>query len=592
MYKNLTAYIEELAQHNEVVRIREFVDPVLEMAEIADRMAKNPGGGKALLFENTGTPFPVAMNLMGSEWRMCRTLGIKNYEALTARIDGLLASALLPKQNLWDKLKLLPLLQQAAQWFPTVSDRRGACQEVVMEKPDLTQLPILKCWPYDGGRFITLPIVHTKDPLTGLRNAGMYRMQLFSENTTGMHWHLHKTGAKHFRTFVQSAQKGVFPVAVALGGDPVYSFCAAAPMPENMDEYLLAGFLRNKKVTLVRCLTQPLEVPADADFVIEGYIDPSEAPVTEGPFGDHTGFYSLDDRYPLFHVTCLTHRRHAVYPATVVGVPPQEDAYMSQAIEKIFLAPIRIAVAPEIRDLHLPFEGVAHNIACVKIENSYPGQAIKTAHALWGAGQMMLNKIMIVVDGDVNLSDYTALWQTIVANYRPAHDTYFSHGPLDVLDHATPTPGFGGKICIDATEKVDARQAILDMRQIENRKSKIENQIGMGERCPFVFHFDEGVDTSDFRMCAWLLGNHIDAVRDCKVVNGQLVIDARRKVVKNAAQTQEAGYPARWPNVVCTHRDTIKAVDSKWPALGLGDFLPSPSLKYAALVRPGGATVE
>jgi 4-hydroxy-3-polyprenylbenzoate decarboxylase len=582
MYNSLSSYIEELARHNEVVRVGEYVNPVLEMSEIADRMAKSPGGGKALLFENTGTAFPVAMNLMGSQQRMCAALGIKSLEDITARIDALFASALLPKQNVWDKLKLLPVLQQAAQWFPAVSAGRGACQEVVMEKPDLTKLPILQCWPHDGGRFITLPMVHTKDPATGLRNVGMYRMQLFSETTTGMHWHLHKTGARHFRTFVRSGQKGVFPVAVALGGDPAYSFCAAAPMPENMDEYLLAGFLRNRKVKLVRCLTQPLEVPADADFVIEGYIDPAEAPVTEGPFGDHTGFYSLDDRYPLFHVTCLTHRRDAVYPATVVGVPPQEDAYLSQAIEKIFLAPVRMAVAPEIRDLHLPFEGVAHNIACVKIEHSYPGQAIKTAHALWGAGQMMFNKIMIVVDGDVSLTDYAALWQTILANYRPEHDTYFSHGPLDILDHATQTPGFGGKICIDATIKGNGERGTGNGKsQIENRKSKIEN--------PFVFLFDEGVDTSDFRTCAWLLGNHIDAVRDCRVVNGQLVIDARSKVAENAAQAQEAGYPARWPNVVCASRDTIRAVDAKWPALGLGDLLPSPSLKYAALIRPQGA---
>jgi 4-hydroxy-3-polyprenylbenzoate decarboxylase len=281
-----------------------------------------------------------------------------------------------------------------------------------------------------------------------------------------------------------------------------------------------------------------------------------------------------------------------VYPATVVGIPPQEDAYLSQAIEKIFLAPLRMAVAPEIRDLHLPFEGVSHNIACVKIENNYPGQAIKTAHALWGAGQMMFNKIMIVVDGDVNLTDYEALWQTIMVNYRPEHDTYFSRGPLDILDHATPTPGFGGKVCIDATDK---RSTVNGQRLTENGEEPFTvhrspfTEAGVGGR--LVFHFDENVDTSDVRTCAWLLGNNIDAVRDCKVVNGQLVIDAHSKVANTEAQAQASGYPARWPNVVCAHRDTIQAIDVKWPTLGLGPLLPSPSLKYGVLVQPGNAAV-
>jgi 4-hydroxy-3-polyprenylbenzoate decarboxylase len=279
-----------------------------------------------------------------------------------------------------------------------------------------------------------------------------------------------------------------------------------------------------------------------------------------------------------------------VYPATVVGIPPQEDACLSQAVEKIFLAPVRMAVAAEVRDLHLPFEGVSHNIACVKIENSYPGQAIKTAHALWGTGQMMCNKILIVVDGDVNLTDYPALWQTILANYRPEHDTYFSHGPLDILDHATATPGFGGKICIDATTKRNTDPSPALPEGGGTLPPLLWKGLG-GGRFPFVFRFDDGVDTADFRTCAWLLGNHIDAVRDCKVVNRQLVVDARSKVAATAAQAQEKRYPARWPNVICAHRDTIAAVNAKWPLLGLGDLLPSPSLKYAGLVRPGDAAV-
>jgi len=626
-HSSLRKYITHLEKSGELVRIREFVNPVLEMAEIADRMAKSPKGGKALLFENTGTDFPVLMNMMGSEKRMCSVLGVTNYDEITKRIDDLFNALLSPKQGLWDKLKLLPTLKQASQWMPRVVRKRGACQEVVMKQPQLSQIPILQCWPHDGGRFITLPMVHTKDPITGVRNLGMYRMQIFSDTTTGMHWHKHKTGARHFNEFkVQSLKFKVdgtrykvqgekvenlslvtrhpslvtchsslvtrFPVAVALGGDPVYSFCAVAPMPDNMDEYLLAGFLRNKAVELVPCLTQPLEVPADADFVIEGYIDVNEPLVIEGPFGDHTGFYSLEDEYPLFHVTAVTHRRDAVYPATVVGIPPQEDAYIGQAVEKNFLAPIRLTIAPEIRDIHIPFEGVVHNIVLVKINQQYQGQAIKVAHALWGAGQMMFNKIMIVVDEDIALNDYQAVMQVVEKHYRPEHDTYFSRGPLDVLDHSTPTPGFGGKICIDATNKL---RVTSDELQAESQVSSIKNQESGNERqkaetnnplvtrhsSPFTFLFDEEVDTTDFSTCAWLLGNNVDPARDCKIENGKLIIDARSKI----SETQ------RLPNIICMDAATIIAVDKKWDKLGLGPLLSSPSLKFQRLVRQGGAQV-
>ena len=619
MYKNLQTYINDLERKGELLRIREFVDPQLEIAEVADRMAKSAGGGKALLFKNTGTGFPVLMNMMGSEQRMLRVLGVNHYDEIAQRIDGLFAAVLSPKQNLWDKLKLLPTLKQAAGWMPHVSKKRGACQEVVMEQPDLNKLPILQCWPYDGGRFITLPMVHTRDPHNGQRNVGMYRMQVFSATTTGMHWHKHKTGARHFREFCDelreirdkrleirderqensspSLRRGTtkqthhsqfstlnsqltshhsslithhFPVAIALGGDPVYTYCATAPLPDNVDEYLLAGFLRNRRVELVHCLTQPLEVPADADFVIEGYIDSNEPLVKEGPFGDHTGFYSLDDLYPLLHVTAITHRRDAVYPATVVGIPPQEDAYMGQATEKIFLAPIRLALAPEVEDLHLPFEGVAHNIALVKIKNSYPGQAIKVAHALWGAGQMMFNKIMVMLDGNVELTDYTAVMREIATNYRPDHDTYFSRGPLDVLDHSAAETGFGGKLCIDATKKVESGELRVESETSNNFQFSIFN-------FQFSILFDAEVDTSDYATCVWLLGNNVDPARDCKVENGKLVIDARSKMDK------------RWPNIVCMDDATIAAIDAKWDKLNIGQFIPSPSLKYKHLVKSAGA---
>ncbi|MDR3132733.1 MAG: menaquinone biosynthesis decarboxylase [Prevotellaceae bacterium] len=565
---------------DDLLRIREFVNPVLEMAEIAERMTKSSGGGKALLFENTGTDFPVLMNLYGSTLRMLRALGLSSYEEIEQKFNRLFADVLSPRQTLWDKLKLLPVLQQAAQWLPKVSKERGCCQEVVMPQPDLSKLPVLQCWPHDGGRFITLPMVHTKDPLTGARNVGMYRMQVFSPATAGMHWHRHKTGARHFAAFAAQHKEGRFPVAVALGGDPAYAYCAVAPMPENVDEYLLAGFLRDKPVSLVHCLTQPLEVPADVDFVIEGYVDANALPEVEGPFGDHTGFYSLEDLYPVMQVTCITHRKDAIYPATVVGIPPQEDACFSQATERIFLMPIRLALAPEIVDMHMPVEGVSHNLAIVKIKNDYPGQAIKVAHALWGAGQMMFNKMMIVVDGEVDITDYPALAQHVAQHYHPATDTYFSYGPLDVLDHAAATPAFGGKICIDATATASKENMTAE------KKKPLYAFIHKGEKLPpahVVVQFDKQVHLDDTATCVWLLGNNIDAVRDCRVADGQLIIDATTK--------GEQLFPRRWPNIVCASDETIASVDAQWERLGLGAFIPSPSLRYKHLLQKGGAAV-
>ena len=316
-YNNLREFIERLEREGELVRVAAEVSPVEEIAELTDRMAKQPGGGKAILFERTGTDFPVVTNLMGSERRVALALGVESLDGLTRRIDTLLHEVTTPKATLWEKLRMLPLLGEMARWMPRSRRGRGPCQEVVLrgEAARLSLLPVLKCWPEDGGRFVTLPMVHTLDPDTGVRNVGMYRMQVFDDRTTGMHWHVHKTGARHYDGYRRQGRR--MPVAVALGGDPVYAYAATAPMPDNMDEYLLAGFLRRRPVELVRCLTCGIEVPADCDFVIEGYVDPAEEKTVEGPFGDHTGFYSLEDRYPRFHVTAITHRRDAVYPATV-----------------------------------------------------------------------------------------------------------------------------------------------------------------------------------------------------------------------------------------------------------------------------------
>ena len=450
MYRNLSEFIARLEREGELQRVSVPVDPVYEIAEITDRMSKQPDGGKALLFEQTGTPFPVLTNMMGSDRRMAMALGVESLDELTRRLDDLLQQAVTPKNSLLDKLRMLPLLAEMSRWLPRTSSSRGECQQVVLqgEEASLDALPVLKCWPCDGGRFVTLPLVHTLDPETGIRNVGMYRLQLFDARTTGMHWHLHKTGARHYEGYRRAGRR--MPVSVTLGGDPAYTYAATAPMPDNMDEYLLAGFLRRRPVKLVKCVTNDIYVPADCDFVIEGYVDPAEEKAVEGPFGDHTGFYSLEDRYPLFHVTALTRRWDAVYPATVVGIPPQEDACIAQATERIFLAPIRMALQPEVRDMTMPEAGTAHNIAVVSIDSRYAGQAVKVAQALWGAGQMMFNKYMLVVPAATDVRDTDALAR-LVRNLDPLRDIVRSEGILDVLDHATATPGFGGKIALDAT---------------------------------------------------------------------------------------------------------------------------------------------
>lgn len=585
MYKSLSQYISFLESKGELIRIKEFVDPVLQIAEIADRVSKSEGGGKALLFENTGTQFPLLINAMGSDKRIAYTLGANNLDEITDKISNLLKMVTTPKNSLWDKLKLLPTLKQAAGWMPKTVKGKGKCQEVIIKNPDLGVLPVLQCWPYDGGRFFTLPLVHTKDAETGIRNTGMYRMQIFDSITTGMHWHRHKTGARHYEQYKAAGKR--MPVAVALGGDPVYTWCATAPLPDNIDEYMLAGFLRNKPVELVKCITQDIEVPSDADIIIEGYVDPAEPLVIEGPFGDHTGFYSLEDLYPRFHVTCITHRKNAVYPATVVGIPPQEDAYIAKATERIFLEPIRFAIAPEVTDLFMPEEGVAHNIAIVKINKSYPGQAIKVAHALWGAGQMMFCKVIIVVSNSIDIHNIVDVLKAVSDNWNVDADTHFSRGVLDVLDHAAQVMGFGGKLCIDATQKLPEEIVIEKDNQQQHKLYAFYYQSDtIEDNQKIAVVFDDSVDLNDIPTCIWLAGNNIDTSRDCKVQNNCLVIDATTKTGENN------GFIRPFPNVVCASVETIKQVDEMWNKLGIGDFIPSPSLKYQRLLKSGKAAIN
>jgi len=619
-YKNLQHFISTLEAAGELIRIKAFVDPRLEMAEITDRISKTKDGGKALLFENTGYKFPVLMNAYGSEKRMCLALGIQHLDDIAKEIEALFKLLTKPKENILDKLSLLPKLGQFASWMPKVKSGRGECQEVVMMQPDLTKLPIITCWPKDGGPFITLPIIHTKDPVSGSRNVGMYRMQLFGPTLTGMHWHKHKVSAKHFNEYKKSGKR--MPVAVALGGDPVYAYSATAPLPENVDEYMLAGFIRKKKVELVKCISQPeLEVPADADIIIEGYVDPNDELIWEGPFGDHTGYYSLPDWYPRFHVTAITHRKNAVYPATIVGIPPQEDAWLGKATERIFLAPIKMTMVPEIVDMDMPVEGVFHNLVITQIRKEYAGQGQKVMNAMWGAGQMMFNKILVLADEGVKIQEYESLAKYIFENLDPQSDIYFSQGPMDVLDHSCSKLGFGGKMCIDGTRKFD--EEIRDQRQSvstygpfnperiknlfpeihklnasllaknipvliisieKNRKNHVrelhrqltDNADLSGIK--MILYVEHTVDANDLPLALWRFCNNLDPKRD-HILNAQSSIncvgfDGTRKTKEHDDFTRD------WPNIIVADEATMNAVDHKWDQLGLGPFIPSPSLKY------------
>ncbi len=457
-YESLREFVAKLDAAGELKRIPVEVDPVLEITEIANREMKSSGspstssgqaspGGKALLFEKCkGSQFPLLINAYGSPQRMALALGVNDVEEIAREVEGLLKAK--PPTSFKEAVALIGTALELRHAKP----RRGtAAFSSQLSALSLNDLPIQKCWPEDAGRFITLPLVVTRDPDTGARNVGCYRMQVIDGRTTFMHWQLQKTGARHWRRYVELKKR--MPVAVALGGDPVYAFSSTAPLPDGIDEFMFAGFLRKKSVEMVKCETNDLEVPADCDFVLEGYVDPDEKLELEGMFGDHTGYYSLPESYPKFHVERITHRRDAIYPGTIVGVPPMEDFYMGSACVRIFL-PVFKMNFPEIVDMALPTEGVFHNLVVVSIKKSFPYEAMKVMHGLWGMGQMMFTKIIVVVDADVNVHDTSEVLFRLCANIDPQRDIIFTKGPADVLDHATPGLGYGSKIGIDATHKI------------------------------------------------------------------------------------------------------------------------------------------
>jgi len=632
-YKNLKHFIDTLEEAGELIRIREYVNPHLEITEITDRISKQYG--PALLFENTGYSFPLLINSMGTEKRMAMALGVDKLDDISAQIETLFKTFTSPKNNFLDKLKLLPQLGEVASWMPKQISGKGACQEVIMSDPDITKFPVLTCWPEDGGPFITLPVIQTKDPLTGIRNVGLYRMQVFDKVTTGMHWHRHKVSARHFNEYKKLKQR--MPVVISLGGDPVYTYCGTAPLPDGVDEFMLAGFIRKKRVELVKCITQDMYVPADADIIIEGYVDPDEDFILEGPFGDHTGYYSLADYYPKFHITAITHRKDAVYPATIVGIPPQEDAWIGKATERIFLAPIKMTMVPEIIDMILPVEGVFHNLVIVKIRKEYPGQALKVMNSLWGAGQMMFTKMMIVVDEHVNIHDQLEVARYISENTDPFSDFTFSQGPTDVLDHSCSRMAFGGKMGLDATKKlpeeiqsvenylpvsisgIDKTQILSTFPEIKaindsllssgismvfiaveknkrNHLRELSSQIFQNpnfKQIKVVIFLEHTLEVDDIADAVWRFANNVDPRRDHFVYKDESGNGVNHIAFDGTRKTREHdGFERDWPNILASDEKTISRIDEIWDKLGLGPFVKSPSLKYRKQLYKGGAVVS
>jgi len=484
-YKDLRDWISALDRAGELKRIRVEADPILEVTEIADRVSKSKGakpGGPALFFENLkGHPgSKLLINQFGSERRMQMALEVDSLDEIAGRIRELLNMK--SPEGFLGKLKMLPMLAEMGKFFPKAVPT-GPCKEVIKrENFSLLDFPILKCWPQDGGRFITLPCVITRDPRTGKRNVGMYRMQVYDERTTGMHWQRQKVAAEHYRERLRMGAaagsngaerssavdimarssggsvlaegdrpSGKMDVAVAIGTDPALTFSAIVPAPPDVEEFIIAGFLRQQPVELVKCETIDLEVPANAEIVLEGYVQLDELR-PEGPFGDHTGFYTLEDDYPVFHVTCITHRKDPIYATTIVGKPPMEDAWMGKAVERIFLPLMKLTI-PEIVDVNLPVEGVFHNLMIVSIRKSYPGQARKVMNAVWSLGQAMFTKCVVVVDEDVNVHDIGEVTLKAFNNIDPERDIQFMLGPIDSLDHASRLPNYGSKMGVDATRK-------------------------------------------------------------------------------------------------------------------------------------------
>ncbi|WP_342756566.1 menaquinone biosynthesis decarboxylase [Kineothrix sedimenti] len=563
-YRNLQSFLRKLEEHNELIKIDVPVSTELEMTEVADRVSK--AQGPALLFQNAeGYDYPVAMNVMGSEKRMSMALGADNLDDIGREIEKYLN--LENYLSVSGLVKSIPRLLRLLHVFPRRSFRKGNCQQVIEKEPDLFSLPVLKCWPQDAGRFFTLPLVFTKEAGSRRQNVGMYRMQILDRTSTAMHWHKHKDGSEIFQSYAAEGRK--MPVAVALGCDPAITYAATSPLPKMIDEMMFAGWLRKARVKLVKCITNDIYVPADAEFVLEGYVDTKEDLVREGPFGDHTGYYSLADEYPRFHVTCITHRREPVYPATVVGKPPMEDCYMAKATERIFLPFLRLQI-PELADMNLPLEGVFHNCAIVSVRSRYPGAARKVMNAIWGMGQMMYTKMIVTVNESVDVRDLSKVRDVVLQNVRGRESLFFSNGPLDALDHSSGTALYGCRLGVDATEN-----GISQEKEVENsfivisvkKEYNFQGRKTLEEYLPvhsqkFVICVDDSVDAGDLSTVMWKVFNNIDASRDIVILGQKIGVDATRKL-------RGEGLSRDWPDDIVMSEEMKRIVSERWMEYGI-----------------------
>jgi 4-hydroxy-3-polyprenylbenzoate decarboxylase len=606
-YQNLQDFMLTLEAAGELQRIKAPVSRDMEITHITDLACKSPGGGKALLFENVvGSGFPVLTNAFGSDRRICMALGVPDLETLAGRLRRFIQME--PPRSLRDAFRMLPTGLEVLKFFPR-KVKTAPCQEVVQtgRDIDLSRIPVLKCWPLDGGPFVTLPVVITRSLETGRRNAGMYRLQVFDRATTGMHWHIHKDGSHYFQEYRKSRRR--MPVAVAIGTDPATTFAATAPLPRGIDEMMLSGFIRRQPVPMTRCVTVDLDVPAEAEFVLEGYVDPEELRV-EGPFGDHTGYYSLVGGYPVFHLTAITHRRNPVYAATIVGRPPMEDCYLGKATERVFL-PLMNAILPEVKDFWLPWEGVFHNVSVIAITKEYPGHARRIMSAVWGQGQMSFCKAVVLVDDTVDLGKPAAVLREVLDRVDLEKDLTISEGVLDVLDHSAPDPLFGGKLGVDATRRIagenrrseggspteipsygaiqtalhsvselltahhapplDTRHRVLliNFRKPGDRSAQTFRHALLDQPVLHPFSIivlcDEAVDLQDYSCVLWKAFNNVDPKRDMFVRDGRVMIDATRK-------GPEDGHYREWPEDIVMDPEVVERVRKRASELGIDSW--------------------
>lgn len=573
-YKDLPKFIEALEQRDLLHTIHVEVDPILEITEITDRISKLYG--KALKFIHVkGSKYPLVINTMGTYERLQLGLGVSNLDEIAEQIEAFMN--LSAYATLKGKITAIPKLAPLPFIFPR-KVKHAPCQEVI-EEPNLNTLPIIKCWPQDGGKYITLPLVFTKDPETGQQNVGMYRLQVYDEKTTGMHWHLHKDGREIFEKYKRLGKK--MPVSVAIGCDPATIYSATAPLPKMIDEMIFAGYLKKRPIELIKCITNEIYVPAHAEFILEGTVDLDELRM-EGPFGDHTGYYSLADLYPVFHIEKITHKKNPIYPTTIVGKPPMEDCYLGKATERIFLPLIKIQ-CPEIVDMDFPLEGVFHNCAIVSIKKAFPLHGNKILNALWGLGQMMYTKMIIVLDESINVHDYKAVLGAVLTHVNSVNHLIISEGPLDALDHASNSAFQGFRLGIDATLKLDieaqGKKIEFDSTNPQFRILSFSKQVGARPKdalktmaqdltCSnFVVFVDEWINPHDLSTVAWKIFNNIDAQRDLILetrIDGTLFvgIDATKKGT-------EDGLSRPWPDDIEMSKEIVKMVDERWLDYGL-----------------------